>query len=144
MQADKADAPGRTFTHAGEFMLAAAVDGGHLFTFIVSYSPQRKVNARSVPGNPLLHEAKSSEASGRILRIKSLDNLKTRLGKVILIILIVETFKVAFEIKADSPLDLLYVAAAIALIGLALYPTRGSGSERKNEPTLHDESQNNQ
>ena len=87
-------------------------------------------------------EAKSSEASGRILRIKSLDDLKTRLGKVILIILIVEIFKDAFEIKADSPLDLLYVAAAIALIGLALYLTRGSGSERKNEPTLHDESQN--
>ena len=32
------------FTHAGEFMLAAAVDGGHLFTFIVGYSPKRKVS----------------------------------------------------------------------------------------------------
>jgi len=31
------------FTHAGEFMLAAAVDGGHLFTFIVGHSPQQKV-----------------------------------------------------------------------------------------------------
>jgi uncharacterized membrane protein YqhA len=60
-------------------------------------------------------EARSSQASGRILRIKSLDDLKTRLGKVILIILVVEIFKDAFEIKADSPLDLLYVAATIAL-----------------------------
>jgi len=57
--------------------------------------------------------------------------------------LIVEIFKDAFEIKADSPLDLLYVAATIALIGLALYLTRGSGSERKPEPTPNDESQIN-
>ena len=86
-------------------------------------------------------EARSSQASGRILRIKSLDDLKTRLGKVILIILVVEIFKDAFEIKAESPLDLLYVAATIALIGLALYLTRGSESEKKPEPTPHDESQ---
>ena len=46
-------------------------------------------------------EARSSQASGRILRIKSLDDLKTRLGKVILIILVVEIFKDAFEIKAE-------------------------------------------
>jgi len=43
----------------------------------------------------------------------------------------VEIFKDAFEIKAESPLDLLYVAATIALIGLALYLTRGSESEKK-------------
>jgi uncharacterized membrane protein YqhA len=86
-------------------------------------------------------EARSSEASGRILRIKSLDDLKQRLGKVILIILIVEIFKDAFGVKADSPLDLLYVAATIALIGLALYLTHGSEPEKKAEPTSPDESQ---
>jgi uncharacterized membrane protein YqhA len=86
-------------------------------------------------------EARSSQASGRILRIKSLDDLKTRLGKVILIILVVEIFKDAFGIKAENPLDLLYVAAAIALIGLALYLTRGSESERKSALTPQDESQ---
>src|SRR5580704_12202215 len=85
-------------------------------------------------------EARSSQASGRILRIKSLDDLKT-LGKVILIILVVEIFKDAFEIKAESPLDLLYVAATIALIGLALYLTRGSESEKKAAPIPHDKSQ---
>jgi len=89
-------------------------------------------------------EVRSSEASGRILRIKSLDDLKTRLGKVILIILIVEIFKDAFDIKAHSPLDLLYVAAAIALIGLALYLTRGSELEKKTELTSHDKSQKSQ
>jgi uncharacterized membrane protein YqhA len=88
-------------------------------------------------------EARSSQASGRILRIKSLDDLKTRLGKVILIILVVEIFKDAFAITAESPLDLLYIAATIALIGLALYLTRGSESEKKADPTLPGESQNN-
>jgi uncharacterized membrane protein YqhA len=87
-------------------------------------------------------EARSSQASGRILRIKSLDDLKTRLGKVILIILVVETFKDAFSIKAESPLDLLYVAATIALIGLALYLTRGSESGKKADSASLGESQN--
>ena len=68
--------------------------------------------------------ARSSPASGRILQIKSLEDLKTRLGKVILIILIVEVFKDAYDIKAHNTLDLLYIAAAIALIGLALYLTQ--------------------
>jgi len=53
------------------------------------------------------------------------------LGAFMFIILIVEIFKDAFDIKAHSPLDLLYVAAAIALIGLALYLTRGSELEKK-------------
>jgi uncharacterized membrane protein YqhA len=80
-----------------------------------------------------LHEARSSQTAGRILRIRSLDDLKTRLGKVILIILIVETFKDAFGIKAQTPLDLLYVGATIALIGLALYLTHGADSEKNPE-----------
>ena len=44
-----------------------------------------------------LDVARSSHASGKILRISSLEDLKTRLGKVILIILIVEIFKDAYD-----------------------------------------------
>jgi uncharacterized membrane protein YqhA len=80
-----------------------------------------------------LQAARSSAASGRILHINSLDDLKTRLVKVILIILIVETFKDAFGVKAQTPLDLLYVGATIALIGLALYLTHGSLSDKNAE-----------
>ena len=78
-----------------------------------------------------IQEAKASRMSARILHVESLDDLKSRLGKVILIILIVEIFKDGFQIKAQSPLDVLYVAAGIALIGLALYLTHSSGSEKK-------------
>jgi uncharacterized membrane protein YqhA len=81
-----------------------------------------------------LEEARSSRTAGRILQIKSLDDLKQRLAKVILIILIVETFKDAFGVKAQTPLELLYVGATIALIGLALYLTHGSESEKNSEP----------
>ena len=88
-----------------------------------------------------LQEARSSQTSGRILRIKSLDDLKARLAKVILIILIVEIFKDAFELKAQSPLELLYVGATIALIGLALYLTHGSESEKNPESPPPDKSQ---
>ena len=76
-------------------------------------------------------EARSSTASGRILQIKSLEDLKTRLGRVILIILIVELFKDAYDVKLQGPLDLLYVAAAIALIGLGLYLTHTSEAEKE-------------
>jgi uncharacterized membrane protein YqhA len=78
-----------------------------------------------------LQEARSSKASGRILQIKSLEDLKTRLGRVILIILIVELFKDAYDVKLQSPLDLLYVAAAIALIGLGLFLTHSSEPEKE-------------
>jgi uncharacterized membrane protein YqhA len=53
--------------------------------------------------------------------IDSLDDLKTRLGKVVLMILIVKFFEYVVEIEFKSAIELLYLAAGIALIGLALY-----------------------
>ena len=50
---------------------------------------------------------------------------------MILIILIVEIFKDAYEVKAQSPLDLLYIAATIALIGLALYLTHTPEAQKE-------------
>jgi uncharacterized membrane protein YqhA len=82
-----------------------------------------------------LAEARLSRGAGKVLQIRSLDDLKERLAKVILIILIVETFKDAVQLKALSPLELFYVGATIALIGLALYLTHGSESEDHSEPT---------
>ena|ERR1700758_31013 len=84
--------------------------------------------------------ARSSRTAGRILQIRSLEDLKTRLAKVILIILIVETFKDAFGVKAETALELLYIGGTIALIGLALYLTHGSEPEKSPEPALEDKS----
>ena len=70
--------------------------------------------------------AHGSRASSKILLIESLDDLKTRLAKVILMILIVKLFEHAVKMKMDSVLDLLYLGGAIALVGLALYLTHAS------------------
>jgi uncharacterized membrane protein YqhA len=59
--------------------------------------------------------------ASNVLIINSLDDLKARLAKVILMILIVRFFENAISMKFANPLDLLYLAAGIALIGLALY-----------------------
>ncbi len=65
--------------------------------------------------------AEEFETSSNVLLIESLDDLKSRLAKVILMILIVKFFEYAIAMKFHSALDLLYLAAGIAFIGLALY-----------------------
>ena len=70
-----------------------------------------------------LDPAIEDEMSAKVLIINSLDDLKTRLGKVILMILIVNFFQFAIQLTVDTPLDLLAFGGGIALIGLALYLT---------------------
>ena len=68
-----------------------------------------------------LDPARHSEVFSRVLTITSLDDLKSRLGKVVLMILIVKFFEHGISMHFEGPLDLLYFAGGIALIGLALY-----------------------
>jgi len=65
--------------------------------------------------------AEKSETSSNVLMIHSLDDLKSRLAKVILMILIVKFFEHAIGMAFDGPLALLMFSGGIALIGLALY-----------------------
>jgi uncharacterized membrane protein YqhA len=73
-----------------------------------------------------IDEAKHSKASSAILVVESLDDLKQRLAKVIIMILIVTIFELALKLKVGDTLDLLFLAGAVALIGLALYLTHVS------------------
>lgn len=68
-----------------------------------------------------IDEAEGSSSSSRVLIIHSLDELKNRLAKVVLMILIVKFFEHALHMQFKSPVDLLAFAGGIALIGLALY-----------------------
>jgi len=68
-----------------------------------------------------IDKASESETSSNVLLITSLDDLKGRLAKVILMILIVKFFEHAIGMAFSSPLDLLYLAGGISLLGLALY-----------------------
>ena len=73
-----------------------------------------------------IDQAHGSKASSKILVISNLDDLKSRLAKVILMILIVTLFEEALNMKMTTPLDLVYLGASIALIALALYLTHAS------------------
>ena len=90
-----------------------------------------------------IDQAHGSKASGKILVISNLDDLKSRLAKVILMILIVTLFEEAINMKLTTPLDLVYLGASIALIALALYfshaaePNQGKSEGGSDEPERH-------
>ncbi|MBI1195727.1 MAG: YqhA family protein [Gammaproteobacteria bacterium] len=65
--------------------------------------------------------AENDEKASKVLFITNLDDLKARLAKVILMILIVKYFEHATTMEFATAIDLLYLAAGIALIGLAIY-----------------------
>lgn len=73
-----------------------------------------------------IDEASESETASGVLLINSLDDLKARLAKVILMILIVRYFEHVVNMTFETPLDILYLALGISFIGLALYLTHKS------------------
>lgn len=60
------------------------------------------------------------------LQIHSIDDLKSSLGKVILMVLIVSLFKHSLTLTYESSADLLYLAIAIVLVAGALYIAHAS------------------
>ncbi|MDZ4203126.1 MAG: YqhA family protein [Gallionella sp.] len=73
-----------------------------------------------------IDQAHGSKASSAILVVNNLDDLKSRLAKVILMIMIVTLFEESLSMQMSTPLDLVYFGAAIALIAIALYFTHAS------------------
>ncbi len=65
--------------------------------------------------------AEGSESASNVLMISSLDDLKSRLAKVVMMILVVRYFEYALSMDFKTPMDLLQFAGGIALLGLALY-----------------------
>jgi uncharacterized membrane protein YqhA len=87
-----------------------------------------------------IDQAHGSKASSKILVIGSLDDLKSRLAKVILMIMIVTLFEEALNMHIAQPIDLVYMGAAIALIALALYLTHaadGHSSDGEEATDIH-------
>lgn len=70
-----------------------------------------------------IEQAEQSETSSSVLAIHSLDDLKTRLGRVIIMILIVNFFEHAISMDFHGAIELLALAGGIALIGVTLYLT---------------------
>ena len=67
------------------------------------------------------------------LRISSIDDLKSSLGKVILMVLIVSIFEHSLSIDFDKSIDLLYASVAVVLVALALYITHLSNHKEVGE-----------
>jgi uncharacterized membrane protein YqhA len=57
----------------------------------------------------------------KILEIKSLDDLKNRILKVVIMVLIVSFFKKILPMEFDEPLEMLYFAASIFVLCLGVY-----------------------
>ncbi|MCG7954326.1 MAG: YqhA family protein [Candidatus Thiodiazotropha taylori] len=68
-----------------------------------------------------IDHAEGSDSASNVLMITSLDDLKSRLAKVVMMILVVRYFEFALSMEFTTPLDLLQFAGGIALLGLALY-----------------------
>ena len=88
-----------------------------------------------------IDQAHGTKASSKILVINSLDDLKSRLAKVILMIMIVTLFEESLHMKLSAPIDLLYLGGSIALVGLALYLTHAAeaGKGHGDEDDLEEE-----
>jgi uncharacterized membrane protein YqhA len=79
-----------------------------------------------------IEEAEAEAAtSSQILLIRSLDDLKDRLAKVILMILIVTFFKNVIHTTFHEPLNILYLGGGILFVALALYFTTHKGGGAK-------------
>ncbi|MFQ5518609.1 MAG: YqhA family protein, partial [Mariprofundus sp.] len=63
------------------------------------------------------------ESAVHMLSVNSLDDLKSRLGKVIMMVLIVKFFEMAIGMDVDGIQDLLIFSGGIMLIGLTLFLT---------------------
>lgn len=56
-----------------------------------------------------------------VLEVHSLDQLKDKIAKVVIMVLIVKFFQKVIKIQYSNPLDMLYFAGAIFLLALGLY-----------------------
>lgn len=77
--------------------------------------------------------AKSSTSS-KILEIKNLDQLKDKLAKVIVMVLIVSFFNRVLHMEIKNSTDMLYFALSILALSGGLYLLhKGSGEHKENE-----------
>ena len=71
----------------------------------------------------------------QILEIKSLEQLKDKILKVIVMVLVVGFFKQVMQMHIETPLDLLYLAISILLIAASSYILRTPYSKPDKSPS---------
>jgi uncharacterized membrane protein YqhA len=63
----------------------------------------------------------SGDQSSKILAIHSLDQLKDKIAKVIVMVLVVNFFQRVLHTEFKTPLEMLYFALSIAALAIGLY-----------------------
>lgn len=76
-----------------------------------------------------IDEAKTSGRASKVLIIKDLDDLKSKLAKVILMILVVTFFEISLATPMTTTLDLVYFSLGILMVSLALYFSNKSSKD---------------
>ena len=66
-------------------------------------------------------DAADEKQSSKVLQINSLDDLKDKLAKVIVMVLVVSFFQKVLYTSYATPLEMLYFAASILLLSVGLY-----------------------
>jgi uncharacterized membrane protein YqhA len=79
-----------------------------------------------------INAAEQSEVAPRLLVVRSLDDLKDRIAKLILLVLVIEFFQYALQLNYTTAQDLLFLSIAILLVGVAMYVS--SLKTRDNQP----------
>ncbi|QIZ75888.1 YqhA family protein [Ferrimonas lipolytica] len=73
----------------------------------------------------------AQDHGSKAFAINSIDQLKAKLGKVVLMLLVIKVFALLVEIRPNSMLELLYMALIVLLIALSLWLSNGGP---KSEP----------
>jgi len=68
-----------------------------------------------------IQQSRGSARYSRIMEIRSLDELKSKLGKVIILILIVKLFENTLAMQMSGAIDVLMMGGAVLLMAVALY-----------------------
>jgi uncharacterized membrane protein YqhA len=70
-----------------------------------------------------------SEVGDRLLRVRDLDDLKDRVAKLIMLVIVIEFFGHALKLEYKNAQDLLMLALAILLVSGSLYLTSLKGKK---------------
>ncbi|OUR77132.1 hypothetical protein A9Q75_15520 [Colwellia psychrerythraea] len=63
----------------------------------------------------------SRELTSQAFQIKSIEELKAKLGKVIVMLLVIKVFAHLVELKPSSMLEMLYLAIIVLLVSISLW-----------------------
>lgn len=86
-----------------------------------------------------IDEAEDCEIGKRLLAIHTLDELKDKMAKMVMLVLVIKFFSKFLHLKKESaqePIDILYLAVGIFLVAAAIYLSHLSHSKNSDEEKL--------